>query len=748
MASQYKNIPGSGVTSINNETGDITLVAGSGISITPSGQNITIAATGGSGTVTSVGLADSNGLFNITGSPVTTSGTLTLASLKSQTANYFFAAPNGSSGAPTFRALVSSDLPAGTGTVTSVALTSPGVLYTVSGSPITTSGTLALNLISQSQNSVLAGPTSGSGTPSFRALVSGDIPSLSGIYLPLAGGTMSGNINLGTNNLINIGSVGIGTISPGGPLDVYSVNGRQFEVLDAGANTVNYLTATGASTGNTPTLAAAGSDTNVNLNFQTQGTGTIRFNTGGGTQVKIFNKASAVNFFTLIGAATGGSPAVNVGGSDTNIGLQLTTQGTGSLSFQTGHGQQIVVADGGVSTVNYLQIQGSPTGSGPIISALGSDSNVNLTLTPKGAGNTIISTGNLSAANMISGYTSTATAGTTTTLVVGSNRQQYFTGSTTQTIVMPVTSTLVLGQQYAIVNLSTGVVTVQSSGANTIQAMASNSQITLTCISTSLTTAAAWSYTYSTLSSGAITALTGDVTATGPGSVAASLVATTNSTLTTLSGLTTASSLSTVGTIGTGTWQGSLLGATYGGTGVANPTAHQIPVAEGSSAMTFISPSTSGFVLTSNGTGSDPSFQVPINCSARYVGSSSTISSTTSLITFSTKDYDTDNAYSSGLFTVPAGKAGKYSITSGIIYSATLVAGTGLGQLQIYKNGVSITNAFLYASNTAFVGVLVLDILNLAAGDTIGIQGSCNGTTPTIGASTTRNWFSIAMVSP
>jgi hypothetical protein len=66
----------------------------------------------------------------------------------------------------------------GSGTVTSVALTTPGVLYSVSGSPITTSGTLALNLISQAQNSFLAGPTSGSGNPSFRAIVVGDIPIL------------------------------------------------------------------------------------------------------------------------------------------------------------------------------------------------------------------------------------------------------------------------------------------------------------------------------------------------------------------------------------------------------------------------------------------------------------------------------------------------------------------------------------------------------------------------------------------
>lgn len=42
---RYPVTGGGGVTSLNGETGDITLVAGTGISITPAGQNITIAST-------------------------------------------------------------------------------------------------------------------------------------------------------------------------------------------------------------------------------------------------------------------------------------------------------------------------------------------------------------------------------------------------------------------------------------------------------------------------------------------------------------------------------------------------------------------------------------------------------------------------------------------------------------------------------------------------------------------------------
>jgi hypothetical protein len=62
------------------------------------------------------------------------------------------------------------------GTVTSVALTVPAEL-SVSGSPITASGTLAVTKANQSANQVYAGPTSGgAAAPAFRALVAGDIP--------------------------------------------------------------------------------------------------------------------------------------------------------------------------------------------------------------------------------------------------------------------------------------------------------------------------------------------------------------------------------------------------------------------------------------------------------------------------------------------------------------------------------------------------------------------------------------------
>lgn len=134
----------------------------------------------------------------------------------SQNGNLFYASPNGSYGLPSWRAIVEADLPsisaakigsgtiatarlgsgpassstylrgdqtwatitAGAGTVESVALALPSI-FTVSGSPVTTTGTLTATLATQAANKVFAGPASGAdATPTVRLLVEADIPTL------------------------------------------------------------------------------------------------------------------------------------------------------------------------------------------------------------------------------------------------------------------------------------------------------------------------------------------------------------------------------------------------------------------------------------------------------------------------------------------------------------------------------------------------------------------------------------------
>ena len=179
------------VASGGTGTSSPSLVAGTNVSITGTWPNQTVNSTA-SGSVTSVTAT----------SPVASSGGATpdislSASYgdtqnpySSKTANYVLAAPDGAAGVPTFRALVTADIPAlpyGTGSVTSVALALPSILA-VSGSPVTTSGTLTGTLTTQSVNTLFAGPSSGAAAaPTFRALTTADIPALA--YVTSVGAT-------------------------------------------------------------------------------------------------------------------------------------------------------------------------------------------------------------------------------------------------------------------------------------------------------------------------------------------------------------------------------------------------------------------------------------------------------------------------------------------------------------------------------------------------------------------------------
>lgn len=140
-----------------------------------------VVAGSGAGSVTSVALT-MPAEFVVTGSPITSAGSLAVTK-GNQNANTVYAGPTtGAAAVPTFRALVTADMPAGIGTVTSVAhtLAVPAFLtQSVTGSPVTTSGTIAdtIGLANQNANTVFAGPASGAASqPTFRSLNAQDFP--------------------------------------------------------------------------------------------------------------------------------------------------------------------------------------------------------------------------------------------------------------------------------------------------------------------------------------------------------------------------------------------------------------------------------------------------------------------------------------------------------------------------------------------------------------------------------------------
>jgi hypothetical protein len=101
------------------------------------------------------------------------------------------------------------------------------------------------------------------------------------------------------------------------------------------ASAVNYLQVTGGATGVAPTFSAQGSDAAISIAYTSKSTGQHVFSTGGGTQFVIDHTVSSVNYLQPTGAATGSSPVIYAAGADTNLDIKLVPKGTGVLSFGT-----------------------------------------------------------------------------------------------------------------------------------------------------------------------------------------------------------------------------------------------------------------------------------------------------------------------------------------------------------------------------------------------------------------------------
>lgn len=165
----------------------------------------------GAGTVTSVGLSLPN-IFNVTGSPVTGSGTLT-ATFTTQTAGTVLAAPTNNNAAPSFRALVASDIPAlsyeAAGAVAAhAALTDTAHGMTVYGADFVTAATAtaARTKLALGTSATLNVPATGDATAA--QVVLGTDTRLTNSRTPTAHVHAAGDITSGT---LDIGRIPTGT---------------------------------------------------------------------------------------------------------------------------------------------------------------------------------------------------------------------------------------------------------------------------------------------------------------------------------------------------------------------------------------------------------------------------------------------------------------------------------------------------------------------------------------------------------
>lgn len=303
-----------------------TLTAGSGVTITNGNGSITIAATGSGGTVTSVGAT----------SPVASSGgttpTISLNSAYgdtlnpygSKTANYVLAAPNGTAGTPSFRALVAADIPTLNQNTTGTAAGLSSTLAVASGGTGQTTYTNGQLLIGNSTGNTLTKATLTAG---------------SGISITNGSGS------------ITIASTGVTSVSGTGTVNGLTLSGT---VTTTGnltlSGTVDSMSALAGSE-TAPSIAASG-DTNTGIFFPAADT--IAVTTGGVERLRIdgtnftSTNASAANQFDL----TSGVSAVfrlTRSSDDPNNSLIVQRKSRGTPSAPT------AVASGDLLGINSFQ---------------------------------------------------------------------------------------------------------------------------------------------------------------------------------------------------------------------------------------------------------------------------------------------------------------------------------------------------------------------------------------------------------
>lgn len=289
---------------------------------------------------------------------------------------------------------------------------------------------------------------------------------------------------------------------------VTRINGVALSGLATGI--LKNTTTTGA-----PSIAIAGTDYQVPLILTTTGSGAATFNgttlniptpaggggwTDGGTNIYQTTLTDNVgigtstpgSLFTLEGTMGYKHVAQNITTNTTitptstyyrlnpnnfNWVVTLAALGVGAVT----EGRKLILSN--VGTVYAMKIKG--VGSIPREHTLGP-----LTTKSYTWDNNI--TAWLEDNESYNGFTTTATAGGTTTLTFASAATQEFTGTSNQTIVLPITYNLFPGFSYTIINNSTGVLTVNSSTPDLLATVPAGGKLIATVMTVSTTNAAAW----------------------------------------------------------------------------------------------------------------------------------------------------------------------------------------------------------------------------------------------------------------
>jgi hypothetical protein len=381
----------------------------------------------------------------------------------------------------------------GSGTVTSVGLSLPSI-FSVSGSPVTVSGTLTGALANETANYFFAGPASGSATtPTFRAMVAADLPPVMDTVH-----TTSGNVsNIAGQDDFNGASLTatLATLASGNTLLLTNQSGGSLTVSN-NSQTVNGLPLS-------TTLHNYGfygytynSTTGAANAFGFPGFGTITTNklmefldgSGASTASSISDAGSGVT----VGSPTGGAEGAGTINA-TGLFINGTAVGSGSGCTVSGSQYQILaVGSGGTTctpdsaaTVNAGALSLGSSGTAGSI-ALGNATSGTLTVEPvTGALGSVTAslpanTGTVAELNLAQTFTATQTfgevqgssdvqSGTTYTLAsTDCGETVVFTSSSAVTVTIPSSIVPASGTtcDIAILQSGTGQVSVNGSAVS------------------------------------------------------------------------------------------------------------------------------------------------------------------------------------------------------------------------------------------------------------------------------------------
>lgn len=136
----------------------------------------------------------------------------------------------------------------------------------------------------------------------------------------------------------------------------------------------------------------------TNLQFGLTGKGITDANNN--ELVKFTTVASAINEFTILNAGAGSSVTLAATGDDTDIGIAISPKGGGravvtnlsatspriTTAIADANGNEAISLTATASAVNEFTVANAATGNAPTLSATGSDTNIDITISPKGSG--------------------------------------------------------------------------------------------------------------------------------------------------------------------------------------------------------------------------------------------------------------------------------------------------------------------------------------------------------------------------